>query len=266
MKKNLFILLAVIVLTGCQPTRKIAIVAHRGYWSCEQGGQSHNSIASLRAAQDFKAWGSEFDVTMTADGELVVYHDYSIGNTVLCESNWADLQSHRLPNGERIPTLDEYLTQFEKSGTSMVFELKAHKTPEQERAAVEKSIELLKSHGLFKPSRVTFISFSIAACEAFVELAPGFEVQYLASNLSPAQCRQKGLTGMDTYMGVLLDEQPENISQAHSLGMKVNCWTVDDPDSMKRLILQGVDQITTNRPDIVRNVLKEMKIKEQKSR
>lgn len=266
MKKIILAALAAFLLVGCRSSHEIAIVAHRGYWNCEQGGQSHNSIASLQAAQDIKVWGSEFDVTMTADGEMVVFHDWSADGKALCLSNWSDLEGYRLPNGERMPTLDEYLTQFEKSGTSMVLELKAHSTPEQERAAVEKSLELIKQHGLYDPSRVTFISFSMEACAAYAGLAPGFDVQYLDSDVTPAQCKERGLTGIDYHQGCLLDEHPEYVEQAHALGMTVNCWTIDDPDAMKRLIELGVDQITTNCPEVTREVLKEMKIKELKTK
>ena len=264
MKQTLSIIITILILASCHPAREIAIVAHRGYWNCEQGGNSHNSIASLRAAQDLKVWGSEFDVTMTADSVLIVYHDYSIAGKVLCESNWTDLADHRLPNGEAIPTLDEYLTQFEQAGTSMVFELKGHRTPEQESAAVEKSLEMIKSHGLYNPARVTFISFSIHACEEFARLAPGFEVQYLGDDITPAACKEKGLAGIDTYMGALLGDHTDYVEQAHNLGMTVNCWTVDDTATMRKLIEIGVDQITTNCPEAARGLLQEMKIKELK--
>jgi glycerophosphoryl diester phosphodiesterase len=54
------------------------IVAHRGFWNCEEAGYAKNSIAALRCAQEAGFWGSEFDVNMTSDGVLIVYHDSSI--------------------------------------------------------------------------------------------------------------------------------------------------------------------------------------------
>ena len=36
------------------------------------------------------------------------------------------------------------------------------------------------------------------------------------------------------------------IDDLHAAGIKVNCWTVDDPDRAKELIEWGVDMITTN--------------------
>ena len=38
----------------------------------------------------------------------------------------------------------------------------------------------------------------------------------------------------------------EYVDLLHSKGIKVNCWTVDNPEDAKRLIEYGVDFITSN--------------------
>ena len=35
----------------------------------------------------------------------------------------------------------------------------------------------------------------------------------------------------------------------------VGVWTVDDPDQMRKFALMGVDFITSNRPDLLREAL-----------
>jgi len=244
--------------------QKVAIVAHRGYWISEQGGQSHNSIASLKAAQDLQFWGSEFDVNLTADGQLLVYHDGSVvvdGERKAFSDNPASaFKNAKLPNGENIPTLDEYLDQFSKTKTRLVFELKPHKEA-LERKAVELSIKALKEHGLFNPKRVIFISFSKNECLYFMELAPGFTVQYLDTDLSPKESKALGINGVDTHFSRV---NPEYMAQAEECGMDVNAWTIDNPDDMKRMIELGVKYITTNQPEITRKVIKEMGLKELK--
>ena len=72
--------LSILPLGAKTSERQVAIVAHRGYWASEAGGKSHNSIAALKAAQDLDFWGSEFDVNMTKDGVLLVFHDDAVRN------------------------------------------------------------------------------------------------------------------------------------------------------------------------------------------
>jgi glycerophosphoryl diester phosphodiesterase len=45
------------------------------------------------------------------------------------------------------------------------------------------------------------------------------------------------------------------IARAHTLGVRVVVWTVNDPPSMHHLLDAGVDGIITDRPDVLREVL-----------
>jgi glycerophosphoryl diester phosphodiesterase len=48
------------------------------------------------------------------------------------------------------------------------------------------------------------------------------------------------------------------VNHAHSLGLKVIPWTVNDADAMRELIGYGVDGIITDYPTLLRNVLSEL--------
>ncbi len=50
------------------------------------------------------------------------------------------------------------------------------------------------------------------------------------------------------------DVTPASIAEAHSLGLPVIVWTVNDPQDMSRLIDMGVDGIISDRPDLLRTV------------
>ena len=48
-----------------------------------------------------------------------------------------------------------------------------------------------------------------------------------------------------------------NIQTAHQLGIQVFVWTPDSRSEMERLIDMGVDGIITDRPDILKAILKD---------
>jgi glycerophosphoryl diester phosphodiesterase len=43
----------------------------------------------------------------------------------------------------------------------------------------------------------------------------------------------------------------------HARGLRVNTWTVNEPDEMRRLIEAGVGGIITNKPDVLKDVMRE---------
>ncbi len=276
---------AALVLAGCSTAKQVpasvsaqfppvgqdgktAIVAHRGFWKSEQGGMSENSIASLRAAQMNGFWGSECDIHITADGIVLVNHNDDIEGKLIETHNYSDFDRDLLPNGEKRPTLDEYLDQAAKcSTTKLIIELKIHKDQAREDLLVEKTIASLKAHGLYDPERVLFISFSRHICDLIAASHPQFVNQFLSANVvrneAPARYAKRGINGVDYYYP-MFSAHPKWVEQAHSLGMSVNAWTVNDEKDMRRMIELGLDAITTNEPLLARSLLgdNEFKIKQ----
>ena len=244
-------------LCSCGGDRGIGIVAHRGYWNCEEGGFSHNSIASLKAAGEHGFWGSEFDVNMTADGQLLVYHDGHIDGKEINFFNKSEFDSFRLPNGEKVPTLAEYL-EVAKAYPKMklVFELKPHSNEELEERAVAASVAELKAMGFFNPERVMFISFSLNECRLLAAAAPGFTVQYLDKDHSFEEMNAAGVNGIDMHYKAFLGDPKWN-EGARANGYSINVWTVNKEKYIRECIAAGVDLITTNEPELVRSILGE---------
>jgi glycerophosphoryl diester phosphodiesterase len=61
--------------------------------------------------------------------------------------------------------------------------------------------------------------------------------------------------GADGWFAWFGDVTAETAALAKELGLKVSCWTVDEPADMKRLAALGVDAILTDRPDRARDTL-----------
>ena len=256
MKRLFLLLLAGCLMTACsEKPAEPQVVAHRGYWKTE--GSAQNSIASILNAGRIGAYGSEFDVNLTCDGALVVNHDFTYHGLKIYENTLADLRCDtlRLSNGEIIPTLDEYLEASKQyPEMKLVFELKSEGDPQYEAVALPACVEAITRLGV--ADRVEFISFSLSACKEFARLMPKNVVEYLGGEIAPAELHKMGITGIDYEYNVLY-EHPEWIGEAHKLGMVVNTWTVNQEEDMRKLLELGVDQITTNEPELAQRVIKE---------
>ena len=158
MKKPLLLLLlaGAISAASAQPR----IIAHRGHW--RTAGSAQNSLASFVKADSLGVYGSEMDVWLTADGKLIVNHDRIYRGIDMERYTARTIRSIVLPNGERIPTLDEYLrTVRAHPGTRLVLELKSLADPKREDEAAAKIVRKIRRYGL--EERTDYIAFSINA-------------------------------------------------------------------------------------------------------
>lgn len=257
-------IMAALLLAGCTgKTHKIAITAHRGFWNCEQAGYMENTIASLAQAQENGFWGSEFDVHITGDDQLLVNHNADLGGLNIHDTPIDSFLVMVHKNGEHPSTVGQYLEQGAKGSAMLVYEIKPNPSEEKENLLVDKTIETLKDHCMYDPDKVMFISFSLNICKRIAEKCPGFTNQFLADDefyLTPDEVHAAGINGID-YEYHMFYSHPEWIARAHELGMSVNVWTVDAKEDMQAMIDLGVDCITTNYPLLARELLGERELK-----
>ena len=250
--KRVFI--AIMLLFSLQAVaQKTQIVAHRGYWDTPNNAQ--NSITALKTAQQIPVYGSEFDVNMTADGVMVVSHGPKLESIPdVQKATYKEVKKVRLKNGEKVPTLKQYLKQGKKGNIKLIFELKVHPAGEIENEAVRKSVEMVKKLNL--EEQVEFISFSLEACKQLAKLMPECMVQYLNGKIPPKELKEMGIMGLD-YHYSNFEQHPEWVKEAHDLGMIVNVWTVNKEDMMKKMIDLNVDYITTDKPEEALELVKQ---------
>lgn len=240
--KKLIVMAAACLMT-LAAAAQTKIVAHRGYWDC--AGSAQNSITSLKLADKIGCYGSEFDVHLTKDGVIVVHHDQNVGKIDIQTSTYKALKKERLKNGEKIPTLEQYLDAGKDLSCKLVLEIKRQKVQSHEDSLVRQCVDMVKSKGL--TDRIVWISFSGKACELLHQLLPDAHIQYLLGDWDPKTIKAKGLSGID-YEQKVLALHPEWIKECHDLGLVVNVWTVNDLNTINQFIKAGVDFITTNAP------------------
>jgi glycerophosphoryl diester phosphodiesterase len=242
MKRTLISAIALLAcIVGMQAQTQV--IAHRGFWKTE--GSAQNSITALEKAAEEKLYGSEFDVQVTLDGKLIVNHDAKFQGFVIAETPYKQLKKIRLNNGEKLPNLKKYLKKGKKLDIQLILEIKSHKSKEVEDKMAADIVQMVKKMGLEK--QVEYIAFSLNVCEQLAKLTPESEIAYLNGDITPTELKKKGINGIDYHYNVI-KKHPEWIKEAHDLGMKVNVWTVNKEDMMKKLIDRKVDYITTDQP------------------
>lgn len=255
--------LVVAALVSFNISAQTKVVAHRGYWQTD--GSAQNSLASLQKASEIDCWGSEFDVWITQDGVCVVHHDADIEGIRIEDAKYEDIREMRLSNGEKLPTLEQYLwLGSHLLPMKLVLEVKPHSTPEADDRCVDEVLRLVKKYCVV--DQTDYISFSMRVCERLMargaEVLNGpngqragkrvddvaMRVAYLEGDIAPDDIKSKGLTGIDYEQSVLLDKHPEWINECHEKGLDVNIWTVNDLNKLWNAIELKVDFVTTNRP------------------
>lgn len=254
------IFLLLMISTSCvvsrhgSPFADNVVVAHRGAW--KKNALPENSIASLREAIRLGCTGSEFDVWMTADDSLVINHDPHFNKLLIEETNYADLLAFKLSNGEKIPTLREYIQagMRDNKATRLVCEIKPSTiSKERGKIVAEKSVRLIQELGA--QEKTVYITFDYIMIQHIHSLVPQVPAQYLQGDKSPEELRAEGIQGADYHFSVF-QKHPEWIEQAKKNGIALNAWTVNDATDMDRLLAQGFEYITTNEPELLMEKIK----------
>lgn len=255
MKYTFVTVCALLLCVSAAVAQTTKIVAHRGAWKNTRVPE--NSLASLQAAIDQEVWGAEFDVHLTKDEVLVVNHNYDFYGLMIENSTYEQLLAKKHPNGENIPTLEEYLRYGKGKDIKLVLELKASQVDEERTIkASEKAFNLVQQLGM--RDQVVYISFSYASCLKFRELDPEAHVQYLSFDKSLEQLKMDKLSGYDYYYQLLMQlmfQVPDFIKKSKEMGLSTNVWTVNEANAMQYFIGHGIDYITTDEPELLKSLL-----------
>lgn len=228
------------------------VIAHRGAWKKDELPQ--NSLASLQRAIDLGCAATEFDVHLTKDNVLVVNHDADFYGIDVATSTYEELLKIKHPNGESIPTAEEYLRAgMKQKGTKLIFELKTSSLGlERTLESAQLAVDLVKS--LQADEWVEYILFSYEGAKKITELDPEAKVSYLNGDVAPAQAKADGFYGLD-YNFRVYRNHPEWIAEAKALGLVINAWTVNTESEMRHLLDQDVEFITTDEPELLFELL-----------
>jgi glycerophosphoryl diester phosphodiesterase len=224
-----------------------------------RGGASEapeNTLPAFAHAIELGFRYLETDVQVTADGVLVAFHDDDLARTCgrpgrISELPWADVATARVDGREPIPRLVELLDAWP--------EVRWNIDCKTDRAADPLVRELQRANVL---GRVCVSAFSDRRLLRLRRrLGRG-----LCSSAGPAELTAIRLIGW-TFPGPLAAQVPVRrgrltvvderfVARAHRRGIVVQVCTIDDAAEMTRLLDLGVDGIMTDRPAVLRDVLR----------
>jgi len=271
MNRSYPILVSAILLSLNMNTQAQLVIAHRG----ASAEAPENTLASFKLAWERGADGIEGDYYLSKDGKIVCIHDGTtkrvaagkvdlpVAGTTFAELRKLDVGSWKSPKyaGEKIPTLAEVLATV-PPGKHIFIEIKCG--PEIV-PALKRQLEKFPQ---VKPEQIAIISFNedvITACRSQLpHLTANWLVGYRKDKATGewrpsassilASLAKNGASGLGTQaqLEVITSEFVEQLRDA-KLGF--HCWTVDDAPTAEQFQALGVDSITTNRPEFIRELL-----------
>lgn len=235
--------------------RPIAI-AHRG-------GSLENDENTMPAFAHAIALGYrhlETDVHLTRDGQVVIHHDPTLlrltgDPRAIAGLTWPELQSVRTHRGAGIPRLADLLESFPEAFVNI--------EPKSD-AVVGPLADVIRRMGAL--SRVGTGSFSATRTARLrAALGPGLCWSPAHRGVLGIWLRGWGLPLPTAGFQVLQVPvafrniavvTPRFVRAAHARGLQVQVWIVDDEAEMHRLLDMGVDGLMTDRPTLLKSVLK----------
>jgi glycerophosphoryl diester phosphodiesterase len=250
--------------------------AHRG----TSARTPENTLEAFRMAVEAGAGGLELDVHMTRDGEIVVIHDSTVDRTTDGSGAVAEMTLDNLrtldagyrfsPDGGRthpyrgrglrVPTLAEVYKEFPDSYVNIDIK---EAQPDVEEAvlrvirsagAEERTLVVSDDHALVRRFRGVSGAW-ISTGASRLEIGAFFLLSRLRLEWS-VRPAYDALQVPVEHEGITL-VKPRFLEAAHARGVRVDVWTINDPDEMRRLLDLGVDVVMTDVPEALTDVLAE---------
>ncbi len=264
-------------------TRTPAIIAHRGAADEEarRNGFHEGTLEAYRYAAGLGVEVLEMDVHVTTDRRLLVHHDDKLpaacaGQDRISRLSAGQVKACRAGLGYEIPELREIFTSFPR--TRMTIEMK---TPGNSLTGSYTGIAALlwneiRSHGMERTVSVSSVSgSSTKEFRGLVNgiptgLSAGEQVSFLlcylarlpgwacagvprdANHLLETPFVHKELEFLGVSLPIFSLVSDSFVGQARAYQYRLNYWTVNKPDDIRRVFAVRADGVITDNPGLAR--------------
>lgn len=244
-------------LDDSNKVRRIKIIAHRGVYLNE----TENSINAINNSIKNKVNYAEIDVQETKDGKVVLMHDKNLKRLTGLDGDVNDFtfkQIEALKLGmpaknkrlERIPTLESVIKKT-RGRIRLLIEIKPYGNTSDLTAKV---VEIIEKNNFINQCMIHSASYKILLDVR--RLNPKIKIGYIAG------WHRKDLTSLnvDFYSVEQRLITNELVREIHREHRTIYSWTVDKPNNMDDMLKLNVDGIITDRPNILMNAGKKVKL------
>lgn len=232
------------------------VTAHRGYSAVAP----ENTLPAFQMAIDQGCEWAELDVQMTRDGVVMVTHDTSLRRCTGRNENIYDLTYNEVRKldagrwfgqkytGAKVPTLEEVLDLC-KGKIQLNIEIKPNAaTPELEA----ETIRIIREKGFAQDCTITSQSYE-TLCKV-KELAPEIRTGYI---LALGVGSYYDLPAADFFSVQSTFITSGMVQQIHKRSKTISAWTVNREEDASELLSIGVDDLITDKPDMIQQLLSE---------
>ncbi|MCH4160665.1 MAG: hypothetical protein LKF41_03260 [Bifidobacterium sp.] len=224
----------------------IRFAAHRGVHKT-QSGVKENTIASIKAAIAARADLVEIDVRLSADGQTVILHDPDMlrvwGDArPIADVTVEDLRKASTDIDTCVPTLAEALAEIRGTQSKLLIDM------DDEHFALP----------AFETVQAMQMCGDVEWCGKFqaMSLIRKQDSQAIVwmpwQRSTPPSPADLGDLRPQVINAPYLVVGPDLVQWAHEQSMTISCWTVDNDYQAAHMAVLGVDGITTNNLDDIR--------------
>ena len=233
------------------------IMAHRGY----SAKAPENTLPAFKMCMDEGFSAAELDVQMLGDGTIIVMHDDNLKRTTGLNKNvWEvtydeirDLDNgaffDKAFEGTRIPTLDEVLKLAGSGDTKLYLNIEIKRNGHDE-GITQKVVDIILENDYLNNCDITSQDYS--TLEEVRKINPYVLTAYTSV------VGMGDLESLDAADIISIQETFatfENVERLHRAGKRVFVWTVNEKETMKKLVSLNVDAILTNDPALCKEVI-----------
>lgn len=229
------------------------ITAHRG----SSMDAPENTLPAIQLAIDQMADFVEIDVQETSDGEIILLHDKSFKRTCGVNRQPSKMTYEEIKlldagsymgeeyKGTQVPTLAQVLALC-KGKINLNIELKNNGSPN----LPEKVAAMVEEFGM--EEQCVFTSTSLAFLTKVKEYNEDLKTGYILSTAYGNIYDTQGVDFLSVNYGLV---NAKGLETAHENGLEVHVWTVNSKTVIERMKRLGVDNIITDYPVLVREIL-----------